>query len=345
MAADRLYLDHAATTPMMAEAKAAMIEAMNRWANPSSPHAEGRAARAVLEDARGRIARALGWQAHVIFTSGATEAISMALGHVPAHDIATSPVEHDSVLRVTPGVGRLPVDRDGRVDIRSNSVLPRVIAVQHVNNETGVIQPLDEIDRADTWLFADCAQSAGKLPLPDADMIAISAHKFGGPPGIGALLVKDLALLRPSGGQEQGYRAGTENLPGVIAMMAALEERRNWLAQAERLRARLDSGIEAAGGEVVARDAPRIASIASYRMPGVSARAQLIQFDMAGISVSAGSACSSGSLKTSHVLHAMGWDDVAASEVVRVSFGPATDEADVDRVLRQWTGLMERGRR
>ena len=345
MAADRLYLDHAATTPMMAEAKAAMIEAMNRWANPSSPHAEGRAARAALEDARGRIARALGWQAHVIFTSGATEAISMALGHVPAHDIATSPVEHDSVLRVTPGVGRLPVDRDGRVDIRSNSVLPRVIAVQHVNNETGVIQPLDEIDRADTWLFADCAQSAGKLPLPDADMIAISAHKFGGPPGIGALLVKDLALLRPSGGQEQGYRAGTENLPGVIAMMAALEERQNWLAQAERLRARLDSGIEAAGGEVVARDAPRIASIASYRMPGVSARAQLIQFDMAGISVSAGSACSSGSLKTSHVLHAMGWDDVAASEVVRVSFGPATDEADVDRFLRQWTGLMERGRR
>ena len=345
MAADRLYLDHAATTPMMAEAKAAMIEAMNRWANPSSPHAEGRAARAALEDARGRIARALGWQAHVIFTSGATEAISMALGHVPADDIATSPVEHDSVLRVTPGVGRLPVDRDGRVDTRSSAVLPRVIAVQHVNNETGVIQPLDEIDRADTWLFADCAQSAGKLPLPDADMIAISAHKFGGPPGIGALLVKDLALLRPSGGQEQGYRAGTENLPGVIAMMAALEERRNWLAQAERLRARLDSGIEAAGGEVVARDAPRIASIASYRMPGVSARAQLIQFDMAGISVSAGSACSSGSLKTSHVLHAMGWDDVAASEVVRVSFGPATDEADVDRFLRQWTGLMERGRR
>ncbi len=345
MAADRLYLDHAATTPMLAEAKAAMIEAMNRWANPSSPHAEGRAARAALEDARRRIARALGWQAHVIFTSGATEAISMALGHISADDIATSPVEHDSVLRVTTGIGRLPVDRDGRVDTGSRSVLPRVFAVQHVNNETGVIQPLDEVDRADTWLFADCAQSAGKLPLPDADMIAISAHKFGGPPGIGALLVKDLALLRPSGGQEQGYRAGTENLPGVIAMMAALEGRRNWLAEAERLRARLDSGIEAAGGEVVARDAPRMAAIASYRMPGVSARAQLIQFDMAGISVSAGSACSSGSLKTSHVLHAMGWDDVAASEVVRVSFGPATDEADVDRFLRQWTSLAERGRR
>ena len=345
MAADRLYLDHAATTPMLAEAKAAMVEAMGRWANPSSPHADGRAARAALEDARGRIAQALDWQAHVIFTSGATEAIAMALGHVPAANMATSPVEHDSVLRVTPGVDRLRVDRDGRVDMKSCAGRPQLIAVQHVNNETGVIQSLDEVDRTDTLLFADCAQSAGKLPLPNADMIAISAHKFGGPPGIGALLVKDLALLRPSGGQEQGYRAGTENLPGVLAMMAALEQRQDWLPGAERLRVRLDSGIEAAGGEVVARDAPRIAGIASYSMPGVSARAQLIQFDMAGISVSAGSACSSGSLKTSHVLHAMGWDDVAASEVVRVSFGPTTDEADVDRFLRQWTSLAERGRR
>ena len=345
MAADRLYLDHAATTPMLAEAKAAMVEAMGRWANPSSPHADGRAARAALEDARGRIAQALDWQAHVIFTSGATEAIAMALGHVPAANMATSPVEHDSVLRVTPGVDRLPVDRDGRVDMTSRAGRPRVIAIQHVNNETGVIQPLDEVDRRDALLFVDCAQSAGKLPLPPADMIAISAHKFGGPPGIGALLVKDLALLRPSGGQEQGYRAGTENLPGVLSMTAALEQRQDWLPGAERLRARLDSGIEAAGGEVVARDAPRIAGIASYRMPGVSARAQLIQFDMAGISVSAGSACSSGSLKTSHVLHAMGWDEVAASEVVRVSFGPATDEADVDRFLREWISLAERGRR
>ncbi|NIJ16518.1 cysteine desulfurase [Sphingobium vermicomposti] len=345
VAADRLYLDHAATTPMLAEAKAAMVEALDRWANPSSPHADGRAARAVLEDARGRIAQALGWQAHVIFTSGATEAIAMALGHAPTDTIATSPVEHDSVLRVTPGVHRLPVDRNGRVDMTLPAGRPRVIAVQHVNNETGVIQPLDEVERTGALIFADCAQSAGKLPLPDADMVAISAHKFGGPPGTGALLVKDLALLRPSGGQEQGYRAGTENLPGILGMMAALEGRRDWLPGAEHLRARLDRGIEAAGGEVVAKDASRIAAIASYRMPGVSARAQLIQFDMAGISVSAGSACSSGSLKTGHVLHAMGWDDVAASEVVRVSFGPTTDDADVDRFLRHWSSMAEHGRR
>jgi cysteine desulfurase len=220
-----------------------------------------------------------------------------------------------------------------------------IYAIQHVNNEIGVIQSLDTLDRRGAVLFADCAQSAGKLALPDADMIAISAHKFGGPPGIGALLVRDLALLQASGGQEQGYRAGTENLPAILAMAAALEARADWLPGAADLRARLDAGIEAAGGVIVARDAARIAAIASYQMPGLSARAQLIQFDLAGISVSAGSACSSGSLKTSHVLHAMGWDEAAASEVVRVSFGPQTGEGDIDRFLAAWTAMAQRARR
>lgn len=343
VAADRLYLDHAATTPMLAAAKAAMVEAIDRWANPSSPHAEGRAARAALEDARKRIAAALGWDGHVLFTSGASEAIAIAIGRAKAQRILTSPVEHDSVLRVTPDAERLAVASDGRLS--SLSIDGRsLLAVQHVNNETGVIQSLDEMDRHGAILFADCAQSAGKLPLPNADMIAISAHKFGGPPGVGALLVRDLGLLEPSGGQEQGYRAGTENLPGVLAMAAALEQRTDWLPAAERLRARLDETIEEAGGEIVARDAPRIAAIASYRMPGMSARAQLIQFDLAGIAVSAGSACSSGSLKTSHVLRAMGWDETAAGEVVRVSFGPTTSEADIDRFLGQWTAMAGRGR-
>jgi cysteine desulfurase len=176
-------------------------------------------------------------------------------------------------------------------------------------------------------------------------MIAISAHKFGGPPGIGALLIRDLALVEPSGGQEQGYRAGTENLPAIMAMAAALEARGDWGPVAAALRARLDAGIEAAGGQIVARDAPRLPAIASYRMPGLSARAQLIQFDLAGISVSAGSACSSGSLKTSHVLGAMGWDAAEAGEVVRVSFGPQTSAADVDRFLATWTAMAERASR
>lgn len=333
---------------MLPAAKAAMVDALDRWANPSSPHADGRAARATLETARARIAQALGWRGHVIFTSGASEAIAIGLTRAKAGRVMTSPVEHDSVLRVTEGADRLAVDADGMVSLdhsRFGGDDRVIVAIQHVNNETGVIQPLEALDRDGALLFADCAQSAGKLPLPDADMIAISAHKFGGPPGIGALLVRDLGLLHARGGQEQGYRAGTENLPAILAMAAALEARTEWLPDAARLRARLDAGVEAAGGQVVARDAPRIPAIASYRMPGLSARAQLIQFDLAGISVSAGSACSSGSLKTSHVLHAMGWDEAAAGEVVRVSFGPQTDEADVDRFLGQWTAMAARAAR
>jgi cysteine desulfurase len=343
VAADRLYLDHAATTPTLAQAKAAMVEAMDRWANPSSPHGEGRAARAALEDARARIAQALGWGGHILFTSGASEAIAIGLTRAKAGKISTSPVEHDSVLRVTPGADRLAVTSEGLIDVRNCETGPgRIIAVQHVNNETGVVQPLDQIDRDGAILFADCAQSAGKLPLPQADMIAISAHKFGGPPGVGALLIRDLALLEPSGGQEQGYRAGTENLPGVLAMAAALEAGRDWLSHAAELRDRLEAAIEQAGGEIVARDAPRIPTIASYRMPGISARSQLIQFDLAGIAVSAGSACSSGSLKTSHVLRAMGWDETAAGEVIRVSFGRSTSEADIDRFAGQWIKMAGR---
>ncbi len=325
---------------MVEPAKAAMIAALDRWANPSSPHADGRAARAALEDARARIGAALGWSGAIIFTSGASEAIAIGIGRAKVGRVVTSAVEHDAVLRVTAGAERLAVDGAGLCNVRHDRL--ELLTIQHVNNETGVIQPLDRFDGA--LLFADCAQSVGKLPLPKADMIAISAHKFGGPPGTGALLVRDLGLLHASGGQEQGYRAGTENLPAILAMAAALEARGDWLDEAVRLRATLDAAIERAGGEVVARDAPRIASIASYRMPGVSARAQLIQFDLAGISVSAGSACSSGSLRTSHVLGAMGWDDVAAGEVVRVSFGPMTDAADIDRFIAAWTAMAARAR-
>lgn len=357
---------------MLPAAQAAMVGAMASWANPSSPHADGRAARATLEDARARIAAALGWDGHVLFTSGASEAIAIALTRAKVGRVVTSPVEHDAVLRVTKGTERLAVDGDGIVlslrhpsgsrDSHFSSAREEkgyanvrwhdeqrggapLLAIQHVNNETGVIQPLESIDRDGAILFADCAQSAGKLGLPDADMIAISAHKFGGPPGIGALLIRDLALIEPSGGQEQGYRAGTENLPAILSMAAALEAREDWMPRAAAMRARLDAGIEAAGGVIVARDAPRMPPIASYRMPGLSARAQLIQFDMKGISVSAGSACSSGSLKTSHVLGAMGWDDVAASEVVRVSFGPQTCDSELDSFLNIWGAIADKVKR
>ena len=170
-------------------------------------------------------------------------------------------------------------------------------------------------------LLADCAQSAGKLPLPQADFLVIAAHKLGGPPGIGALLVKDPATLEAIGGQESGYRPGTPSVPLIMGFAAAVEADHGWYEQAKRLRAKLDNGIVEAGGEIVAADSPRIATIACYRMPAVPAAAQMMQLDLAGIAVSAGSACASGSLKTSHVLAAMGWPEDKAREVIRISFG------------------------
>lgn len=344
----RIYLDHAATTPLLPAARDAMADALARWANPSSPHADGRAAKAELEDARRRIATALDWSGRVIFTSGATEALAIALTRTKAGPRFISAIEHDAVWRAAADAERLPLAADGAVDLSGVEGGRPLVAVQHANNETGLLQPLDviagEVRDKGGILLADCAQTAGKLPLPDADLIAISAHKFGGPPGVGALLVRDLALIEAVGGQEQGYRPGTENLPAILGMAAALESPRDWIAGAAELRARLESTLVASGAEVVAADAPRIATIGAYRMPGVPSNAQLIQFDMAGIAVSAGSACSSGSLKPSHVLAAMGWDEVPAREVVRVSFGRSTSQRDVDRFVAIWTEMAAKRR-
>ncbi|MDJ0277887.1 aminotransferase class V-fold PLP-dependent enzyme [Sphingomonas sp. 2R-10] len=330
----RIYLDHAATTPIRPEAAAAVAEGMARWANPSSPHAEGRAARRTLEDARARIAAALGWHGEVILTGGASEALAIALGGADA--VATC-VEHDAVLRVA-GADRLEVGGDGLVDV---AALPggRRIAVQAANSETGVVQPLDGVAVRNGVLVVDASQSAGKLPLPDADLIVVSAHKLGGPPGIGALLVRDFASLTPTGGQEQGYRGGTENVPAALGFAAALEAPRDWFERAAALRAGLDAAIRAGGGEIVADASPRIPTIAAYRLPGRSAAAQLMRLDSAGFAVSAGSACSSGTLKTSHVLSAMGMEAKAASEVIRVSFGWTTTAQDVDAFAAAWSAM------
>jgi cysteine desulfurase len=197
-------------------------------------------------------------------------------------------------------------------------------------------------ERGGLWL-ADAAQSAGKTPLPGADLIIVSAQKLGGPVGIGALLVKDLALLAPTGGQEKGYRGGTENLPAIMGFAAALEARGS-RAALPGLRQRLDAGIAKAGGLAVGQDSPRLPEIASYRLPGMAAAAQLIALDSAGIAVSAGSACSSGTLKASPVLLAMGWREEEAREVIRVSLAPETTEAEIERFLAVWTGIAERRR-
>jgi cysteine desulfurase len=341
----RIYLDHAATTAMTPAAIAAVTEGMARWANPSSPHAEGRAARAELEQARGRIAGAYGWARELLLTSGASESLGIALGRAVVARRLLSAVEHDAAMRAGGEAARLPVGSDGVIDLDAlRDALadgqPALVAVQAINSETGVIQPIatvaEIVHEADGLLLVDAAQSPASDGFADhADFVALSAHKRGGPPGVGALLVRDLATLHPSGGQERGYRAGTENLPAVLGYAAALGEPEP-LARWAMLRARLDDAIRRSGGVVVADGSARHPAIASYHLPGVASAAQLIRLDAAGFAVSAGSACSSGSMKPSHVLAAMGWTEAASREVIRVSFGRTTDEADIAAFIAAW---------
>jgi cysteine desulfurase len=348
---NRIYLDHAATTPPTAAARIAMAEGLALWANPSSPHAEGRAARAALEAARRQIAAAHGWRGETLLTSGASESIGIALGRTTLPRRLITAVEHDAVMRAGAGAEVVPVGSDGIVDLDALAAMlvgePALVCVQWANSETGVRQPIAAVAAvvraAGGRLLVDAAQMPASAELADdADMVALSAHKRGGPPGVGALLVRDLSLLHPSGGQERGYRPGTENVPGALGYAAALVEAEPDHAA---LRARLDDGILRSGGEIVAADSPRHPAIGSYRLRGVAAAAQLILLDSAGFAVSAGSACSSGSMKPSHVLGAMGWDESAGREVIRVSFGRTTAEAEVDGFVAAWRQMARTTRR
>jgi len=351
----RIYFDHAATTPVLPEARDAMARALDVWANPSSPHGEGRASRKALEEARATLGEVLDWRHDVIFTSGASEAIAIVGKRARAPGRAYLATEHDIVpATMGDGARALPVDRGGLIDMAElDAVLadgPALIAIQQVNNETGVIQPMEAIAAkvrdAGSLLLADCAQSAGKMPLPDADFIAISAHKFGGPPGIGALLIKDLTTLEASGGQEKGYRRGTQNLPGAMGMAAALESGvfAEAMPRLAELRRRLDDGVKASGGAVIAEGSERIANIGAVAMPGGQSSGLLVQFDLAGFAVSMGSACGSGAMKESRVLKAMQVDPQIASSFLRISFGPSTSEADVDAFLAEWQRIASRQR-
>ena len=344
------YLDYNATAPIEPAAIEAMADAARAWGNPSSVHAEGRRARAMLEEARERIAAALGCKAsELIFTSGGTEALGLALRG--AGWVLASAVEHDAVLRQR-SVSELGVNRNGVVDLRdlerglTDSPAATLVAVMHANNETGVIQPVAEVAalarRHGAWTLVDAVQSAGKLSLPDGDLVALSAHKLGGPPGVGALIVRDFDALSPMGGQERGYRAGTENLPAIMGFAAALEMRvdRGWLVPIAALRDRLEARLVAVGAEIFGAGAERLPTTSSIRMAGVPAATQVIAFDLAGCRVSAGAACSSGKVATSHVLTAMGVE--GAGEAVRVSLGWHTTEAEVDGFADAWQALAAR---
>lgn len=346
----RIYLDHAATTPVLPEARAAVAGALERWANPSSPHAEGRAARAALEEARRTIAEALGWRHDVILTSGASEALAMAGRGAQHPGRLVGATEHDAVFAAMGDrASVLPVGPDGVVDgtaldgaLQAGAAL---VAIQHVNNETGIVQPIadfaERVRAAGSLLLVDASQSAGKLGLPDADFIAVSAHKLGGPPGIGALLVKDLASLKAEGGQERGYRRGTQNLPAAVGFAAALESRafREAMPGLADLRARLEIMLAL---PVVGAAAPRSPAIGAYAVPGFTSASLLVQLDLAGFAVSAGSACSSGSMKQSHVLTAMDVPPEIARSTIRVSFGPRTTAEEVDGFATEVRRIADR---
>ena len=347
----RIYLDHAATTPLRPEAAEAMRLGFEIWANPSSPHAEGRKARAALEDARERVKQALGWDGECIFTSGASEALAIGLGRARAERRIVSAVEHDAVFRAAPDAEVVPVGGDGMVDRDRLAVAlgegRAVCAIQHVNSETGTMQDFEGLrDLANdngSLLLADCSQSASRLGMPDADMLVVSAHKVGGPIGIGALLVRDFAMLAPDGGQERGYRQGTENMPGALGMATALEVSRlpgGWTTP-EVIEAfdRARAAIRNEGGTEIATGSRSSGSISSFAHPAMSAQAQLIRLDAMGFAVSAGSACSSGTLKKSRVLHAFGIDDDKASRTIRVSIGWNTTPEDLNAFAEAWRSL------
>lgn len=360
----RIYLDHNATTPLRPEAAAAISDAMSIAGNPSSVHAAGRRARCIIEDAREKVATLAGAApAEVVFTSGGTEANALALRGLGPRRLLVSAVEHVSVAATAGIAAAIPVDRDGIVLVDALDALlaatdePTLVSVMAANNETGVVQPIAEVAavcrRHGALLHCDAVQAAGRIPLDRREMgvhsLSLSAHKLGGPAGMGALIVDASLPLQPllrGGGQERGRRAGTENLLGIAGFGAAAARVRQ-LPDAARLtllRDRLERRLRAVcpSAPVFGAAAPRLPNTACIAMPGVAAETQVIAFDLAGIAVSAGAACSSGRVTRSNVLAAMGVGDDLAGSAIRVSLGWTTGEADVERFLEVWTNVYAR---
>ena len=367
MAQTETYLDWNATTPLRPEAAAAMSAVIARCGNPSSVHRWGRAARHEVEHARSAVGALLHAPAEgVVFVSGGTEANHLALLGSGRDRILVSAVEHDSVLRAAPEAERIPVDHDGVVmldkldGLLSNDPRPALISVMFANNETGVMQPvaaISAIARSRSALFhCDAVQAAGKIPLDaseiGADLVTLSAHKLGGPPGIGALVVTgdlELTSLLRGGGQERGRRAGTENLMGIAGFAAAALAAAEEIAVYDRvreLRDALEAGVAAVAPEaaVLGAAVPRLPNTAAIGMPGVSAETQVIALDLDGVMVSAGAACSSGKVGPSHVLKAMGVGPDLVGSTIRVSLGWNSSEADVAHFMEVWTALYRRCR-
>ncbi len=340
----RTYLDHNATTPLRDEAQAAMIAAMDVVGNPSSVHAEGRAAKGIVETARSQIAEAVGASgADVVFTSGATEAAALALA---GRGLMAAPIEHDAVHAWVDAC--LPV-LDGAVQVDD----PGRATMQLANSETGIVQELPN-----GLAVSDITQGFGKVPFAfswaGVGMVLLSAHKFGGPKGVGALIFPqgtDIAAQIKGGGQEMGRRSGTENVVAIAGMGAAAAAAQADLAAGKwervaKLRNILETAIEAAEKNTifVGKGSHRLPNTSCFATPGWKGETQVMAMDLAGFAISAGSACSSGKVKTSRVLQALGLDDDVASSAVRVSLGIETTEDEVLRFAQAWSEKRARRR-
>lgn len=373
---ERTYLDWNATAWLRPRARTAMLDVLDRPGNASSVHAEGRASRAILEKARAQVAALAGAGAkNVIFTSGATEANNLAL--TPALEVGgrkdrrdrlyVSAVEHPSVLtggRFAPEQSEiLPVDADGVVDLAALTIALKkaerpLVSVMLANNETGVIQPIARIaaivHAANGLLHVDAVQGAGRTACDmvalGADLMTFSSHKLGGPQGAGALVLRgDIHLAEPlirGGGQERGTRGGTENVAAIAGFGMAAEETLAGLAsepaRLAALRARLEAGIRAATPDAVifGAAAERLPNTTAVAVPGLKAETALIAFDLAGLALSSGAACSSGKVQTSHVLKAVGVEPTLAAGALRLSLGWASSERDVEHFVTAWNKVV-----
>jgi cysteine desulfurase len=379
-----VYLDYNATVPLRPEAFAVMQELLPLALNASSVHSYGREAKKHLEAARHLLAETVSaWPDEVIFTGSGTEANNTALHEFPENNIAISSIEHSSVMKAAPNATLIPVTSGGVVDLSALSALLKtqdslkLVSVMLANNETGVVQPIGEISelckKHEALLHCDAAQALGKLPVDfgklGADFLTISSHKCGGPIGAAALVVRRNVRYAPmlvGGGQESNRRAGTENIAAIAGFAKAVEiidfdhmrQLRGWLDEMENV---ILSGSRQAGVEgslrsldsrrvarddniIFGKDVPRLPNTSCIAMPGFSNEVQLMNFDLQGFAISAGSACSSGRIEASHVLTAMGASDTLASCAIRVSGGWATTEQEIQQFLDVWVGLRERAR-
>ncbi len=374
--AERSYFDWNATAPLRPQAREALLGALAAAGNPSSVHAEGRAARSLVERAREQVASLIGAQpADVFFTSGGTEANMAALTPAietagekrPRDQLLMSAIEHSSVRSggrfPREAIADIPVTADGRVDLSAlEEMVGRtarpLVSLMLANNETGVIQPVAEaaclVHAAGGLLHVDAIQAFGRIPCDirqiEADIVTLSAHKIGGPKGVGALIRRseDVHLPEPlirGGGQERGFRAGTENVIGIVAFGAAAAAahaaRSAEAARMVTLRDRLEAGLKAASQSVVifGETAERLPNTTLFSANGMKAETAVIAFDLEGIAVSSGAACSSGKVQPSHVLAAMGVSPALLRGAVRVSLGWSTTEADIERFLGAWRKL------